>query len=249
MTAAVTVYLVKTIIPMTDTTLDPATNHWVWAAAGAPAANYLDANALGAFTATFYNTKFTGQTQAVGYYMGTAVNVGAGIEYSVYDITNALSKGQKMGAPLAQGGIAWGTYAPSQQGIGEGVAAVLSFRRDYGSDVEFVRDSTGKVIARPRMQDRGRIYLGPLGNTAITMDTTTHRTKLAAAFLTDYLIAFNKTNTSTANGTVKFHLSQWSKVKGNVADITQVWCDDRPDYQRRRADQSTAKTFGSWAYT
>jgi hypothetical protein len=133
--------------------------------------------------------------------------------------------------------------------VPEGVAAALSFRSDYGTDVEFIRDPvTHKVTHRPRAMHRGRMFLGPFGTNAFGQDGTTHRTKFQAVFMSDACTALNKNLLVTDSGSNAWHFQQWSRRSGVARDITTIWMDDRPDYQRRRTDQSTARTTQTALY-
>jgi hypothetical protein len=46
---------------------------------------------------------------------------------------------------------------------------------------------------------------------------------------------FNLSETVTAGGN-QYNWRQWSRKDATVNLITELWMDDRPDYQRRRTD-------------
>jgi hypothetical protein len=133
----------------------------------------------------------------------------------------------------------------------EGVCAALSFQSPYGTDPEFgpgldMFGVPNPRATRPRSSDRGRIYVGPLvmGNPNFTADATTKRTKLSSLLATVLLAALKKLAHDALALTGSWALSQWSEKNSVVKAITSMWMDDRPDYQRRRADQSGIRYTG-----
>src|SRR5215831_2715711 len=150
---------------------------------------------------------------------------------TAYDITTHLTTGH-LGAPVAS--QAWTVNAG---GLGlappEGVCCNITLQAPYGADEEFIGGT------RPRARDRGRIYFGPMAVNSVDQETTTKRTKLATSLMTDLtkwvhsLAAFPNATTPT------WLLCVWSRRDGVLKPLVQCWADDRPDYQRRRADQAT----------
>jgi len=132
-------------------------------------------------------------------------------------------------------------FAPSgtTNPMPEGVAAALSMARAYGTDPEF-----GSGGTRPRASDRGRVYLAPLcGNASACFDTdpTTKRTRLSSSFANVLLVALKKLAADALSAAIPYVLATWSKKTATAGAVTQAWVDDRPDYQRRRTDQSTLR--------
>lgn len=243
------VFLIEASMQSTDTTLDGFSNQFVYTSVASGAINVATAQDIIAIVNGFYQQRATGATSAIGLHLSPSLNTNAGIEYKAYDITGKLSQGQLHGAPITQLNKPWTIGSLSASSFfPEGVAACISFRRDYGTDVEFIRGPGGVVTGRPRQSDRGRMYVGPLNSAVMTGDGTTLRCKFTPGFVTDCLAAFDFASTVVATDSTTWHLSQWSKKKGNVADIVATWMDDRPDYQRRRADQSAARTNGTFSY-
>lgn len=230
----------KAQVQMLDMTLDPASTHWVFRSDGAGTPTPTAAGDVSVAIQHFYTVAASG---GFAFYpkMSYSVNGAAGLQWTAYDITTHLN-GSPHGAPINSGTYALSGMGAPTQPMPEGVAAVLSFRRDYGTDVEFIRDPvTHKVIARPRGQDRGRMYLGPLNYTNMELAPTTNRTRFLASFCNGIIAQLNASLTITDSGSNVWKFSHWSKKKASVANVVQIWADDRPDYQRRRTDQSAVK--------
>lgn len=231
-----------------DATLDGFSTHWVYTSQGSGAVNVQTAQDLITIVDGFYQSTAAGQSAAIGTYLSSSLDRTKGLEYYAYDLTSHLGIGTHKGSPIAQVNKPWTLSTPTNTIMPEGVAAVLSFRRDFGTDTEFIRDpQTHKVIGRPRMQDRGRIYIGPLQPTAF-FASSSGRTVLGNTFMTDCLLAFDNASTVVATDASTWHLQQWSRKKASTADIVQTWMDDRPDYQRRRTDQSAIRMTGTFSY-
>jgi hypothetical protein len=92
------------------------------------------------------------------------------------------------------------------------------------------------------------MYFGPLNALALVQDATTKRTKLAPAYCSDAQLNLAQAFSVTDSGSNKWHLSHWSKKNGTTEDLVLTWMDDRPDYQRRRADQSPTRYTSTVVY-
>jgi hypothetical protein len=148
-----------------------------------------------------------------------------------YNVTGALGVGEAMGSPVAI--VDW-TMGPNSGGAGNQslpaqIASVLSFRTTYGSDVEF------GVHTRPRADDRGRIYLGPLSGKVLGTDGDTPP---RCVFTSDWLSVISQelslliTNLNAAN----WQLMVWSRKEAAMKVVDEKSADLVPDTQRRRAD-------------
>jgi hypothetical protein len=126
----------------------------------------------------------------------------------------------------------------------------VSFRSDYGTDPEFVRDPvTHKVTARPRANHRNRVYV-PINTNALVADTVTHRAKASSSFIStvhNWISAITTLGDVVGGAGNTWKWVRWSKKLASVANVISAWLDDRPDYQRRRTDQSGNKT--TWTVT
>lgn len=183
----------------------------------------------------FVNTTPTGGVTDMGSYMSSVISRSSGaasIEF--YDVTAHLN-GSPAGSPI---GIFTFTVTDARETpmpCPDGVAQTIGYRVDYGSDVEF---GTG---TRPRARDRGRIYFGPLDGYCLTQESVTKRTIFTAQFINDSLLAMTKlAGTQGPDGSGGLSVNSmvvWTRVGAAVKQpITEVWADDRPDYQRRRSD-------------
>lgn len=219
--------------PSKDPALDGFTNGFVFTTTGDFGS--ADFTTIANKVIAFYNSTATGAVSPVSAYMPFSNDNASGHAIiNVYDITANLN-GSPHGAPVAM--ISWTLTAPSgSPGSGfapEGTAMVLSFRAAYGTDVEFAPG------ARPRARDRGRIYI-PANRLGLGIDGTTSRTLITTATQTDLLHAGKALAApiSLVTGTAQW--SVWSRKGAVTKPLFELWMDDRPDYQRRRADPTPA---------
>jgi len=151
-----------------------------------------------------------------------------------YDVTGH-ENGTPHGPPIAT--RSW-TLGPTGAGAvepPEGCCAVMTLQAPYGSDDEFVGGT------RPRARDRGRFYFGPLGVNALAKEGTTNRTYLKPGFLTDFVGWGIDMARGIVVGAAKYWLCVWSRQSALFKGLANIWCDDRPDYQRRRVDQAATR--------
>lgn len=240
--------MINCSMPSIDTSLDGFSHNFVYDfGSGVVSLNPGDATALGNSIKKFWDSTAPGATNNVNQYLSGSLNQPGGMEVKLYDITGHLD-GSVHGPPVQQALVSWATTTASTSVMPEGVAGALSFARAYGTDPEFVRDpTTHKVIARPRMRDRGRFFIGPLNATAMIQDATTRRTKLSSVFMTDVQRALISIENISGTVGLTGSIRHWSKKKADVQPIVQSWVDDRPDYQRRRSDQSTVRNSIAWS--
>jgi hypothetical protein len=239
-------------VPSIDLTLDGMTAQFIYHtdAISVPAPS--DCNDIANMASSFYEKTLTGSSFAIKSYMTASLNWSHGYDVNVYDITGHLD-GSNHGGPIYTGNKPNTSLPanPTSSVMPEGVAGALSYRSDWGTVPEFVYGPGHKVIARPRATYRGRHYIGPLGATAMDNASVTLRTKLRTQFMTDALNQLDQISTVTATTGPPFtiyHLVQWSKKRAQVNDIVATWIDDRPDYQRRRTDQSSVRQTGTFSY-
>lgn len=127
---------------------------------------------------------------------------------------------QTWGAPLVG---ASGTALPAE------VACALSFHSEYNLSVEFGAGT------RPRARKRGRIYVGPLNQSALT--TSSLRAIPAIAFTTRLADAGVRLRDSTM--TAKWAV--WSRTAQTMFPVTGLWVDDEFDTQRRRGERALSR--------
>lgn len=162
--------------------------------------------------------------------IGRTANTG---QILAYDVTGHLT-GTPYGSPVASGVF---TPSPvlSAGSFPEGCCIVVTFQAPYGSDVEFGPGS------RPRSRDRGRVYFGPVypGILGANADNSSN---ILAASITDMLANFHGLTTVT-DGALTWLLCVWSRKNGIMKPLSELWCDNRVDYQRRRSDQPGLRTY------
>lgn len=173
----------------------------------------------------------TGAVHPIQYYLPPVIDGTTGhTTFTLYDITGHLD-GSPHGAPV----VVWAdTVAPplasSLTPIPEGCAAAISFRSEYGTDVEYGTGGT-----RPRSRDRNRVYI-PINSHALSFDGTTNRAELNAQCITDMLGALHKLSETIDVSGQAWNLRVWSRKDAALKVPSESWMDNRPDYQRRRTD-------------
>lgn len=195
-----------------------------------------DATDLATFLVSSINAVPTGGSQAPCFYLSPILSRAVNsILCQTYDVTNALLKGQKMGAPVAQAMGTLGASASPTTAFPEGVCVVVTIQAPYGSDVEF---GTG---TRPRARDRGRLYFGPWCGANIGAESGTMRAIVPSIAANNLLQWVKAISSHTTSGGSNYHLCVWSRASGTTKNVANSWVDDRFDYQRRRADQGVVR--------
>lgn len=159
--------------------------------------------------------------------------LGSAPQIKIYDATNALELSPPadiLGAPVAVQDFTW-SGGFSGTALVEEAAITLSFRGSYGSRVEFGPGT------RPRAHVRGRIFLGPLNTTPLTVDATTGRTLISSGVRTTITTAAAALRSA---GDVTW--SVWSRRDKAFYAVTVGWVDNAFDTQRRRGPAATART-------
>lgn len=219
--------LVKSILESLDSTVDNASIGLVFDGSGTTSFGGL----APVFTAleTFWNSTYLTQSASIAHYISEVMSRSTNAsQMEVYDITGHLD-GSPHGAPVAIHNWTLGT-TDNTTSYPEGVAATVSFRADYGTDVEFGPGT------RPRARDRNRVYIGPLNGYAFTTDVTTHRCLLDPTFVSNLLKALNGISQTIDLSGGDWNLRVWSRKNAGVKVPTTGFMDNRPDYQRRRSD-------------
>lgn len=231
---------VRVSIPMLDPLVD--TSSFSLEFTSSTASDFSNISAVFNAISTFMTTVPTGGVAAPGAYMSGCADHGSGhCTMTAYDITTALGIGEDHGGPVATQNFTLPTLAGGWANFPEGCAAVVSYRGDYGTDVEFGGTPPGKT--RPRASDRNRFYFGPLNSAATSGDVSTNRCILKPQFINDMLQAFNILDQAHTAGADTWHLRVWSRKLAALKVPTEAWMDNRIDYQRRRADQGGTRTY------
>jgi hypothetical protein len=224
------VLLTRALFPSLDAMLEVSSQHFVWVGQGAAASNTAGWTAVSNGHIAFYNNNIPTQEYNLVSYMSHSINHAA-CTIECYDITDHLD-GSAAGAPTMV--TDWSFTPGSTTTVTpEGVAAVISFSSAYGTDPEH------EGSARPRATHRNRIFFGPLSGFVLTNAAGTGRCIFTAQFCEDMISQLNQSLHVVDTGSNSWDISQWSKKMARVLSVTDIWMDNRPDYQRRRATQST----------
>jgi hypothetical protein len=153
----------------------------------------------------------------------------------VFDVTNHITGGAA-GSPVLMSSFTIPS-AGAVTNLPDGCCGAITLQAPYGTDVEFAPGT------RPRARDRGRIYYGPLNNSAVVNEAVTNRPILTTGFRTDMTHWIKAINVHTsAPHTVVWNLGVWSRKNGAMKSLQETWIDDRPDYQRRRSGPGVTRT-------
>lgn len=228
-------------IPSLDTTLDGQSNHFVFETSDTPPYGSITL----AFDAVkaFYNTAGGSMGAPMSAYMNPTLDHGSNHStLTAYDITAHLN-GSPAGAPVAAETWTFGAVTPPSTStfLPAQCAACLSFRSDYGSDVEFGSHT------RPRARDRNRIYLA-INSSTLQRDATTNRAELSAGFISDALEAMFLLSETHGSGGTTYDWRVWTRVGAAVKLPVEAWLDNQVDTQRRRVDPAPAtRTYAALA--
>jgi len=177
----------------------------------------------------FLNVAAGTAVHPICYHISKVMSRGSGAStIEAYDITTHLD-GSAAGSPVAMTTFTLGN-AGTGFSLPEGLAIAISYRSDYGTDVEFGPGT------RPRSRDRGRLYIGPLTSDVVDFDTTTFRSRILAQVVTDFQQAMFALSSSVTAGGDEWVLRQWSRKNAAIKLPTECFMDNRFDYQRRRSD-------------
>lgn len=130
--------------------------------------------------------------------------------------------------PIAIVPIAGVNENNSVSGIPEEVACVLSFH--------------GAVTpGAPQARRRGRIYLGPLADDALSMANGSTFCALAPGLVSSVVSA--ATTYLLDMGDPDYTWSVYSQTQGTFTGVVGGWVDNSPDTQRRRGHEATSRTI------
>ena len=222
------VWLVRVTLTSRSTLVDNPTNEFVIEQTGSTTA--LIPATVKTLITNFYNVTHPGSGSPLSAYINPIISRSSNAcLISAYDITSHLD-GTPHGAPVYTDAFTLGNAAAADKGWPEGLCALLSYRADYGSDIEF------EPGARPRARDRGRLFVGPMRENLTTVDGSGRciwdPTQLVAACLETAYAAM-----CTYGGSADVPAAvQWSRKAARVQHITTIWTQDCPRYQRRRVD-------------
>jgi hypothetical protein len=224
--------LVRTIMEnVTGLPEDRVINDFAFAT-GATAPTTTELAEIGDYVDDFFRAIPSGAGSAVGSWIGEAINRSATHTMEFYSISAA-----GLGSPILVNN--WlGPVAPvDSSNLPTEVAAVLSFHADLTGVQE-----EGAGGTRPRARRRGRVYIGPLGQSSITHAA---ENPLISSTLTGVLAAAGNAMRVAADAD-GLPWCVWSRTDQVLRPITGGWVDNAPDTQRRRGtDATTRSTWGN----
>lgn len=195
-------------------------------------------DAMGAFR-DFYITNPGAQTVPLSAVISDAVSrVASACSIAAY-FTNDYSGVSPFGSPI--GNLAFTMPAPNASTqLPEEVAIVISVNGDLDDvPVTATNPDPPPAVIRPQARRRGRLYLGPLTQTAGTEVDTSYRPNATLRSDAGLAIAtmYNAIVTLTP-----YVLGVWSKADEVVHPIVAGYVDDAWDTQRRRGLAATLRT-------
>lgn len=201
---------------------DAVVNDWAFRliAGGAPSAG--DLAAIAGVVGNFYRAG-AAAADRVGNYISDVINRAVTHEIQVFSIS---AGGSPIYSEAWLGPVAAALGAP----LPNEVAGVLSFHGDLTTVVE----EAGAT--RPRARRRGRVYIGPLIQSAITNATPP---PLAPAFT--LAMRANATVMYDAAEAAGWRWSVWSRADDELYPVVAGWTDNAPDTQRRRGQDATLR--------
>jgi hypothetical protein len=207
--------------------------HFAWAGTGTPATS--DWNALATDVAGFYVTSSSAGHPS-GYYLSPAVSrVANAHEVAIYALDMA-DPAHYYGSPVTVGSFTIATGFTGQ-GMPNEVAVVVSYRADYGSDPEH------GGTTRPRADDRGRIYFGPLDAAASGTLTVLGLSVpvVSSALLT--LLSAQISLLATTAFSHHWQMMVWSRKRQQMKEAISKAINQDFDTQERRGLATTLQTW------
>lgn len=199
------------------------------ATSGAPTGSELDA--IASALDVFYNTASGGAAHAVCNGLSTVLAHSSAVdEIKYYNITGKLHLGDKHGSPVRVDPFTLGSAIGTGSNLPSEMSVCVSAHTAYLTDPEF-----GEGM-RPRARDRARIYLGPLRDAMVTLDSN-HEPRIDPAWRTSFANAAAALVADT--GTT---WTVWSRANATTNVISSGWVDDAFDVQRRRGPKANTRT-------
>lgn len=217
---------VVTINKRSDIPKDAVQNQFAFSFAGTPGES--DFTTLTTYISSFYD-ECTGPSSS---WLAACIATGTAahdIEY--FDLTGHLD-GSPHGVPIITQHFTI-TNSNTTFSLPNEVAVCLSFRAAYGSDVEFGGGGT-----RPRSSDRGRVFIGPLGDVSLPA-TSTKEARVWEDFREAVVAGAEVLIDAAADD---WTWCVWSRTDEALKPVVAGWVDDAFDTQRRRGVEPTERT-------
>lgn len=192
----------------------------------------------------FYRLVPTGETTAVGEYLGPqVVHDATGVTTRIYDITGHLD-GSPHGSPIFEKASNLPAAFSSVTPLPAEVAVCLSLHgTGWEAAAVEVPDGSdpGSAVDRPRQRRSGRIYIGPLNSAAVTTGGPNNDAMPALAFREVLHAAAEALADSARAVAAGGRWCIWSRADTFLYTITDVSTDNALDSQRRRGAAPTSR--------
>lgn len=181
----------------------------------------------------FYNKVYDGGSGTVAGHMSPTLSRVIGTwHFEFTDVTTVLG-GEPAGSPFRIDAHTLGTPSGTVSAMPSEVAAVLSYHGAYGTLPE-----VGPNKIRPKQRKRGRVFIGPLTNTACEISANS-RVVVASPFRA-ILIAAATAMMSAGNNDAQW--AQWSRANRSFSPVVGGHVDDALDTQRRRGEEAILRS-------
>jgi hypothetical protein len=175
----------------------------------------------------FYGTAGAGQSNTIQHYMA-AHSIGINARVAVY----------AHGVAPPNPPLLYLLYNPAEL---EGAGSTAALPAEVASCISY----SGAPVAGVKMASvRGRCYLGPLNQNAVTPLGGT-KARPHVDFRNDAILAFKYLNQAIPDDNPNTYLRQYSPTRGALHPITNWWMDDAWDTQRRRGGVATSRVAGT----
>lgn len=183
--------------------------------------------------AGFYNTlHFEAAATVASYLAGTLSRDVGGCSLKMYDITGHLD-GSPAGSPIEDSTFTLGAAATADN-MPTQTAAVITTRARGALD-EPVEGPGG---VRPRQRVSGRLFVGPLNESAFVSGSSDHR-RFTTAFMGSLICAAEGLQDALVDGDYAWCV--WSRTNADMIPIVRAECDDSPDVLRSRKINPTQR--------
>lgn len=180
-----------------------------------------DTAAIASRLNTFYGSVLTPGTDSIHGHLSGLLNT-AGVRYKMYDLGQAEPR-----APIYDEAQTWAD-TPDNTALPAEVAVCLSYQGL-------------KLSGIPQARRRGRIYIGPLGNTALTFVSGAAASCRPSASVMNALAGAGASLSSANDAGLKWVV--YSPTNNSAVDVTDGWVDNAFDTQRRRGEGASARTL------
>lgn len=193
---------------------------------------FADQQAIRVALDRFYTGISEENVNSLSKYMGYQLSRTVAPVLRIYDVTAKLN-GDPAGSPIYVTPMAQLQTELDSNPLPTEMCLAMSFRSDYGPDVEFLPGQ------RPRSRDRGRIFLGPFQQGEVVVGSGSR--PVPSTTLVN--VINNCGHALMTDPTVDWVV--WSRAKASVASVIEVSVDDAWDVQRSRGERPAARTLAT----